>query len=155
MLEIFALEKYFLTTQENLSTNDPTNTQKSVKAGNDSGIDIDLDVVTREIKDQVEILLDEKLSDLGIQTSKVKYHSMSENQTEEKISGGILRGNMTLGNTRELNIIVHGINENTEADETYIKKLFDIMEMDTGPTIAHRLGVKKEDRARPIRIVMK
>ena len=37
-----------------------------------------------------------------------------------------------------------------------VKNLFDIVEMEhTGPTIMHRLGSKKEDRLRPMKIVMK
>ena len=51
-------------------------------------------------------------------------------------------------------MIIHGINENNKADDVLIEDLFDIMEIDTGPTLAHRLGVKKENRARPLKIVM-
>ena len=72
---------------------------------------------------------------------------------EEMIFGG--NSELDIANTRELNIIIHGINENNEKDEVFIKNLFDIMEMgNTGPTIAHRLGEKRKDQPRPIKIVM-
>ena len=59
-----------------------------------------------------------------------------------------------LHNTCELNIIVHGIDEDERGDDIFLKELFAIMEMDTGPRIGHRLGKRNEDRARPIKIVM-
>jgi len=54
----------------------------------------------------------------------------------------------------DLNIIIHGINERETTDNVFIKELFGIMEVDTGPVITHRLGEKKEDRTRPIKIVI-
>ena len=141
-------------------TNDGNGTKQEDLQGDvfkdraDSGIEIDLDAVTQEIKGQVEILVHEKLSNLGIKTIKETYLTKPVNNTEEKISRGILHTNINLENSRDLNIIIHGINENKKADNVFIKELFGIMEMDTLPTIAHRLGRKKEHQARPIKIAM-
>ena len=99
-------------------------------------------------------MVHEKLSNLGIKTMKETYLTLPVNNTEEKISQGILRTDANLENSRDLNIMIHGINENKKADNVFIKELFGIMEMDTLPTIAHRLGRKKEHQARPIKIVM-
>ena len=139
----------------NTATKHPTSVliQEPHKAGNDSGIEIDLDAVTREIKNQVEIVVDEKLSNLGIDTKKAKPYTVPKNENEGRIFGGNSR--LDNADTRELNIIIHGINENNENDEVFIQNLFDIMEMDsTGPTIAHRLGEKRKDQPRPMKIVM-
>ena len=122
----------------------------TLQNSNDSGIEIDLDAMTRDIKNQVDNIVDMKLSKLGIKQSK-GVSTMRRNDIGENIAGGHSREN----ETRELNIIIHGLDENNEGDEVSIKKLFTIMEMDTGPTIAYRLGAKREDRGRPIKIVMK
>ena len=132
----------------NGTTKDVSN-QKPLKTNNDSGIEIDFDVMTQEIKDQVDIFVDKKLNNLGMKTS-MEIHTMHKNDDGGQIFE--IRGN--INNTRERNIVIHGCDETNEGDQASIKKLFSIMEMDTGPTIVHRLGAKKKDGVRPIRIVM-
>jgi hypothetical protein len=137
-----------------------TNTSKQIKIGNnsayaittnhDSGIELDIDVFTREIKDQVEILVNEKLNDFGRKQKTKKYSTVLTKNTKE----GLLRTNSNQEHIRDLNIIIHGINESETPDDFFIKELFDIMEVNTGPVMAHRLGEKKADRPRPIKIVM-
>ena len=57
---------------------------------------------------------------------------------------------------RDLNLIIHGIEESNGVDKVFVKNLFDIVEMEhTGPTIMHRLGSRKQDGLRPMKIVMK
>ena len=160
-----------ITTQNvsNIITKDPTSvlSQELNKEVNDSGIE--LDAVTREIRNQVEMMLEEKLeeklSNLGINTEKAKYHTLPENDNEGKANGSICENDRRISTCdvrrnademRDLNLIVHGIEESNDVDNVFVKRLFSIMEMDhTGPTIAHRLGSKKEDRPRPMKIVMK
>ena len=121
---------------------------------NDSGIEIDVDVM-REISTRMEIMLDEKLSNLGVKTKMI-----TKDLTEP--STGIIASKMTdretlHKNTRDENIIIHGIDESNEVgyDEIYLKKLLTVMEMgQTSPTLAHRLGMRKADRPRPMKITM-
>ena len=122
--------------------------------GNDSGIELNIDAVTQEIKDHVEILVNEKLSEIGIKHSREKDLTVPGNDTKERLSGSLLRKNTTKEDIRDLSIIIHGINESETPDDFFIKELFDILEVNSGPMIAHRLGEKKEDRGRPIKIVM-
>ena len=67
---------------------------------------------------------------------------------------GLLHTNYNQENTRDLNIIIHGIDESEIPDDLFIKELFCITEVKTSPVMVHRLGQKKEDRSRPIKIVM-
>ena len=46
-------------------------------------------------------------------------------------------------------IIIHGINESETPDDLFIKELFCITVVKTGPVMIHRLGQKKEDRSWP------
>ena len=58
---------------------------------------------------------------------------------------------------RDNNIIIHGIKESNEIgyDEIYLKRLFTVMKMgQTSPTLAHRLGIRRADRPRPMKITM-
>ena len=102
---------------------------------NDSGIELDFDVITREIKNQVDIFVSEKLSSFGMKSNKE------------------MRTN--IDNKRKVNIIIHGLDEKSDGDEVSIKKIFDLMGMEIDPSMTHRLGAKKENRARPVKIVMK
>ena len=136
-----------------------TETKNSLNAknhrNNDSGIEIDVDVM-REINTRMEIMLDEKLSNLGVRTNKMTTKDLTDPST------GIIASKMTTRdalheNTRDENIIIHGIDENNEVgyDERYLKKLFTVMEMgQTSPTLAHRLGMRKADKPRPMKIMM-
>ena len=111
----------------------------------DSGIDIDFETMTREIKNQVDAIIDEKLNTLGIKTNE--YHIRPKCDNAETRTG---ENSQIIENTRENNVIVHGIDENNKVDD-----IFDILEMNnTGSTIAHRLGKKKQDQPRPVKIVM-
>ena len=117
----------------------------------DSGIDIDFGVITREIKNQVNTMIDEKLNILGIKTNK--YHTPPKYDNAERRTGENLRVNIE--NTRELNVIIHGIDESNKVDDILMNTLFGILDMNnTGSTIAHRLGEKKQDQPRPVKIVM-
>lgn len=127
---------------------------KEPRNSNDSGIDLDLDSVTREINKRMDVMLDEKLSNLGIKINKEVTHDVTEpsNNTEQKIPR-----HDEHPDTRDQNIIIHGIDEGNEVDydNIYLKKLFAIIEMNhTSPTIAHRLGMKKPDGPRPMKITM-
>ena len=102
---------------------------------NDSGIELDLDGITQEIKNEVDIFVSKKLCSLGIRNINDTRASNNEE--------------------RKSNIIIHGLEENNESDEVYIKKIFDAMDMEIGPALAHRLGAKKENRARPVKMVMR
>ena len=101
-------------------------------------------------------MLDEKLSNLGVKTNKMTTKDLTDPST------GIIASKMTdrdalHENTRDENIIIHGIDENNEVgyDERYLKKLFTVMEMgQTSPTLAHRLGMRKADKPRPMKIMM-
>ena len=127
------------------------NDNKEPHKCNDSGIEIDLNEVTRKISNRMEVMLDEKLSNLGIKTKKEITEPSSN--VEHKIPGREVHLN-----TRDLNIIIHGIDEGKEVDydSIYLKKLFSIMEMShTSPKLAHRLGIRKPDGPRPMRITMK
>ena len=56
---------------------------------------------------------------------------------------------------RDQSIIIHGVHEKDRDDRQYLTKLFDILEMGhTNPLTAHRLGMKKYDRQRPLRVTM-
>ena len=114
----------------------------------DSGIEIDINAVTREIKEQVEILVNEKLNDFGINQNTEKYSNVLVKNTKE----GLLNYNQE--NTRDLNVIIHSVNESETTDDLFIKELFCITEVKTSSVMVHRLGQKKEDRSRPIKIVM-
>ena len=53
--------------------------------------------------------------------------------------------------------MIYGIDEGNEVDydNIYLKNLFTIIEMNhTSPTIAHRLGMRKPDGPRPMKITM-
>ena len=91
---------------------------------------------------------------MGIKSNKVKYNDVFGSYIEKEIPRCNLRTHKDLCNTRDLNIIVHGVDEDERGDDIFLKELFAIMEMDTGPRIGHRLGKRNEDRARPIKIVM-
>ena len=121
---------------------DSTNVSRKMlnTTGNDSGIEL-LDAVTREIKDHVEILVNEKLNDFGIKPNLEKFCTVSANDMKEKISGGISRMNTNLENKsmntnletmHNLNIIIHGISKRETTDDVFIKELFGIMQVDTG-----------------------
>ena len=57
---------------------------------------------------------------------------------------------------RELNVIIHGIHEGKYTDNQYLDKLFGILGVDpTSACMYHRLGMKKSDRQRPLKIMMK
>ena len=120
--------------------------QERLPCTNDSGIEIDLEEMTRELKNQVDIYVDKKLSGLGLKTSK------EMNANEERVPSGTCANN---DEKRKLNIIIHGLEENIEGDEVSIKKIFDAMNMEIGTALAHRLGAKKENQARPVKMVMR
>ena len=64
-------DERYLTKKQNgqKKTPDHSNNMEPRKS-NDSGIDLDLDSVTREINKRMEVMLDEKLSNLGIKINK-------------------------------------------------------------------------------------
>lgn len=109
---------------------------------NDSGIEIDLEKMTRELKNQVDIYIEEKLNGLGTKTSKDdEEHVTSDTSVNDD-------------EKRKLNIIIHGLEEKNN-DDVSIKKIFDATNMEIGPALAHRLGPKKENHGRPVKIVMR
>ena len=61
---------------------------------------------------------------------------------------------MNYANGILLSMVIHGLDEENEDDDESIKKLFSIVEMDAGQTTSHRLGVRRKDGVRPIRIFM-
>ena len=92
----------------------------------------------------MDIMFEEKLSKLGMETSKTTNTNFSKREVHD--------------DPRDKNIIIHGIDENDEKgyDGNYLKKLFSVMEMGhTSPTLAHRLGTKKPDGPRPMKLTMK
>ena len=96
---------------------------KEPRKSNDSGIDLDLDSVTREINKRMEVMLDEKLNNLGIKINKEITHDVTEpsNTIEQKIPA-----REEHLDTRDLNIMIHVIDEGNEVDydSIYLKKLF-------------------------------
>ena len=64
----------------------------------------------------------------------------------------------TIPDRRELNIIIHGIKEESikkEHDQTVIKELFDTVGLEYHPTTSiDRLGIKTPNKMRPIRLTM-
>ena len=128
------------------------NTQKQPAhaiTGNDSGIEIDINNITREIKAQVEVMINEKLENFRSTHNREKDSTAPENVTKKSF----IRTNCNQ-DVRDFNIIIHGINESETPDDLFIKELFGIMEVNSAPMLAHRLGEKKADRPRPIKIVM-
>ena len=55
---------------------------------NDSGIEIDLEEMTREIKNRVDIYVNKKLSGLGIRASKELIHTVNKRDDEERMPSG-------------------------------------------------------------------
>ena len=97
-----------------------------------------------EIKTQVEDMIDKKLGNLGTKKNNpATKHSIGSNIDRAGRTPNHLCG--TIEETRDLNLIIHGIEEESNGvEEGFVKKLFRIVEMDhTGPTIAHSLGSKK------------
>ena len=141
---------------------------KETSGFNDSGIEIDLNNMTKEMSKRMDTMLEEKLSKIFM-TGEVKWPNnlnVRDSSCEEERTESINSYNMTTkipetkacGDPHGQNVIIHGINEGEEVghDAIYLQKLFDILEMGhTGPTIAHRLGMKKHDRPRPIKLTMK
>ena len=102
-------------------TNSATKDSKQERRActNDSGIEIDLEEMTREIKNQVDIYVDKKLSGLGIRASKTLIHTVNKRDDEERIPSGTCANNDEKNNDekRKLNIMIHGLQENNEGDE--------------------------------------
>ena len=62
---------------------------------------------------------------------------------------------MTISDERELNIIVHGLEEDDASTNSVVKEVFDTLEVKHLPTtLADRLGGKSSDKIRPIRITL-
>ena len=116
--------------QENDSSRPSNNGKNSAYTitDHDSGIEIDIDAVTREIKEQVDILVNEKLNDLGIKQNTEKYSTVLVKNTK----AGLVHTNSNRENIRDLNIIIHGIDESETSDDLFIKELLGIMEVKRG-----------------------
>ena len=141
---------------------------KETRRCNDSGIEIDLNDMTIEMSKRMDTMLEDKLSKIFM-TGEVNWPNnlkvRDSSREEERVES--INSNNTTTKTperktcvdpREQNVIIHGINEGTEVghDAIYLKELFDILGMGhTGPIITHRLGMKKHDRPRPIKLTMK
>ena len=140
---------------EQKKASDHSNNKVSRTISNDSGIDLNLNSVTREINKRMDAMIDEKLSNLGIKMNKEITHDVTE--PRNNIVEQNKPGRDKLLGTRNLNIIIHGIDEGNEVDHDsiYLKKLFTIIEMThTSPTMTHRLGMKKPSGPRPMKLTM-
>ena len=124
-----------------------TTTGKLINA--DSGLEIDfINDIKHELHQSMETMIDEKIGKI---TTDIKKSCSSFNSfTTRTINIA------ETGRTRDQNIIIHGINEGNRDDREYIRKLFDILQMDhTGPLMVHRLGIKNRNKQRPLHVTMK
>ena len=115
----------------------------------DSGVD--LRSLTKLIDDRVE----EKLRSC----CETRTNTTSEEEiikTVYNANRGFMNQARYNAEERELNIIIHGINEGTFNDTEYLSKLFSILGLDfTGLCASHRLGMKHTVKSRPLKIIMK
>ena len=127
-------------------------TEELVKA--DSGIDIDLiNEVKNELCQHMDAIIEEKICKTF---TKRKHYEPVECSNPSNASTSRRSYTGKIGRMRDQNVIIHGIYEGDGDDRQYLTKFFDILGMDhTGPLAAHRLGIKKNDRQRPLRVTMK
>ena len=127
-------------------------TEDLVKA--DSGINIDfINEVKNEIYHNMDAIIEQKISETVI---KRKHYKPMERSNPSNSFSSQRTYPGKIGKMRDQNIIIHGIYEGDGDDRLYLTKLFDFLGMDhTGLLAAHRLGIKKSDRQRPLRVTMK
>ena len=123
----------------------------------DSGVD--MQSLTKLIDDRVGIMIGAKLSEHVKPTRK----NASEKEFVELVYANNTvstepSSTTTIPDRRELNIIIHGIKEESikkEHDQTVIKELFDTVGLEYHPTTSiDRLGIKTPNKMRPIRLTM-
>ena len=120
----------------------------------DSGIEIDLiNEVKSELYQRMNTMIEEKFSEIA--TRKKDSRPMEHRSSSSSSKTRIFHCTDT-GRTRDQNIIIHGIYEGDRDDGQYLTKLLEILGMGhTNPLTAHRLGMKKCDRQRPLKVTMK
>ena len=105
-------------------------------------------------------MVNEKLNDFGINQSEENYSNVLLKNTKEGFTytntvalDNPKKTSVTIDDTRELNIIIHGLKEDdTGAVE---EELFDTMKIEQYPgTSIDRLGAKSPDKVQPIRVTM-
>ena len=153
------------TRHANVTIKEQTNVlnQKPLIPSTDSGIDIDLDVMTREIKNQVNLFVDEKLRNLGIKASmdtlQKNYEDKSSMKSQVAKNNSEISETVTkqdeFSNEREANVIIHGLTEvEGENDENKIRDIFKAIDVNLKPVTMFRLGIKRGDRSRPLMVRM-
>ena len=120
----------------------------------DSGVD--LRSLTKLIDDRVDEKLrscSEPQCTASSEKEIVKTFFATRTESTDQTSPRTLRDNNEM---REQNIIIHGINEGKHTDAQYVSKLFDILGLDhSGLSASCRLGMKQNERKRPLKLVMK
>ena len=115
----------------------------------DSGISIDMESLNHVIERKIDTLIDEKLK-------HKQFPSSCEELVPQKASTNEIKKYPTIreADTRERNIIIHGLKEDEISDHYQIKEIFAATTTQCAPLSVCRLGVEKADKDRPILLRM-
>jgi len=136
-----------------IDNHDITNSDQSINL-DDSGVD--LSSLTKIIDDRIEEKLRncyEPQNTANSEEEIVKTLFSRRTGSADQTITQPLRNDTEL---REQNIVIHGIYEGNHTDAQYLCTLFNILGLNTSEMRAsHRLGIKQNERKRPLKIVMK
>ena len=101
----------------------------------------------------MDTMIAEKISEI---TTRRKHNEPIEHGSSSSAITTRTTNFTQTGRTRDQSIIIHGVQEGDRDDKQYITKFFSILEMThTGQLTAHRLGMKQDNRQRPLKVTMK